>query len=76
MNAADLGLAVVQNYLWGQPVQTLAAMQIGPNGRSEFLDAQAGAFARHASMATAVFDDIKNKGGDPSRVLDELDRLP
>ena len=77
MSDAATGFAVVQDYLWGKTPHTLAALQIGPADRSEFLDAQADAvtFGRHADAAIAVFDDIKAAAGAPGRVIDELDQL-
>jgi hypothetical protein len=76
MHGGDSGFALVQDYLWGSPPETLAAIAIEAR-RSAFLDPQrdAAAHERNARAAIAIFDDIKDAAGAPGRVIDQLDEI-
>jgi len=74
MRGDDGGFAVMQDFLWSTE-WTLAVMQIAADGRSEFVDSRADAHVRCIGAATAVFEDIRDKGGDPMRVINDLDLL-
>ena len=72
---ADTGFAVMHDYLLGT-TWTVAAMQLGPDGGSRFLDPQTDvAYARYVRDAVTVLDDVKATGGAPDRVIDELDEI-
>jgi len=73
-DAAAPGFAAIHDYLFS--ATTVAAMQIGPDGGSHFLDPQEdGVRQRYVRDAIAVLDDIKAAGGAPARVIDELDQI-
>jgi hypothetical protein len=75
MQGEEAGFAVMRDYFWGEPPWTVALDLAA--GRSRFLDPQADAasFERHVGAAVAVFDDIKEGGGDLARVINQIDSL-